>query len=130
MAGKAQPGLGPDSSQRTYFILSGPRDMWEWRQSGAYFLSRATLQCRVDAYISDILPGGSLWSAVPLTAKNARELRERSVCFDRYFEDAIIPREDGTGARFIPSRELQAAYPDDLEYGARWTASELEKAGA
>ncbi|KAH9857993.1 hypothetical protein C2E23DRAFT_157758 [Lenzites betulinus] len=107
MAGKAQPGLGPDSSQRTYFILSGPRDMWEWRQSG-----------------------GSLWSAVPLTAKNARELRERSVCFDRYFEDAIIPREDGTGARFIPSRELQAAYPDDLEYGARWTASELEKAGA
>ncbi|KAI0830505.1 hypothetical protein BC628DRAFT_1313032 [Trametes gibbosa] len=68
------------------------------------------------------------WVA-PLTVEDARELRRAAAYFDQYFEDVIIPCEDGTGGRFIPSKELQAAYPDDLDIGARWTTKELEKAG-
>ncbi|KAI0361412.1 hypothetical protein OH77DRAFT_1492469 [Trametes cingulata] len=63
-----------------------------------------------------------------LTAETARRLRDDAPCFDQYFEDAVIPREDGIGGRLIPSIELQRAYPDDLEYGARWTERELEQA--
>lgn len=65
----------------------------------------------------------------PLTAEDARRLRRETVNFDQYFEDAVIPREDGLGGRLVPSLEMQTAYPDDLEYGARWTAQVLEEAG-
>ncbi|KAI0375196.1 hypothetical protein BV20DRAFT_933736 [Pilatotrama ljubarskyi] len=66
----------------------------------------------------------------PLTVEGARRLRAELSCFDQYFEDVAIPREDGVGGRLIPSVELQTAYPDDLEYGARWTEQELERAGS
>ncbi|CDO72970.1 hypothetical protein BN946_scf185007.g24 [Trametes cinnabarina] len=61
-----------------------------------------------------------------LTAEIAHRLRRSLLCFDRYFEDVIIPREDGIGGRFVPSVELQTAHPDDLDYGAQWTEEQLE----
>ncbi|KAI8990459.1 Transglutaminase-like superfamily-domain-containing protein [Trametes punicea] len=63
----------------------------------------------------------------PLTAATARRLRRYPDFFDRYFEDAVIPRADGMGGRFIPSLERQRSHPHDLDYGARWTKRLLEQ---
>ncbi|KAI0652043.1 hypothetical protein C8Q79DRAFT_898083 [Trametes meyenii] len=63
---------------------------------------------------------------MPLTPQAARRFREDLSLFDQYVEDVVIPREDGIGGRFVPSLELQAAYPDDMEYGERWTNMQLE----
>ena len=45
--------------------------------------------------------------------------------FERFFEDAYIPRDDGVGGRLIPVLELQLQYPDDLQAGLRWTEQQL-----
>ncbi|KAI0673329.1 hypothetical protein C8Q78DRAFT_1067685 [Trametes maxima] len=60
-----------------------------------------------------------------LTPLAARSFRQALIPFDRYVEDAAIPRGDGLGGRFVPTLELQAEYPDDLEYGERWTDIQL-----
>ncbi|KAI9065934.1 hypothetical protein FKP32DRAFT_1590259 [Trametes sanguinea] len=63
-----------------------------------------------------------------LTPERVRKLRRSLLCFDRAFEEAVIPREDGIGGRLVPSIELQAEHPDDLEYAARWTDAQLRDA--
>ncbi|KAI0778376.1 hypothetical protein BD413DRAFT_704866, partial [Trametes elegans] len=65
----------------------------------------------------------------PVTAETVRQLRRECSCFDQYFEDVVIPNEEGLGGRLVPSEELQVTYPNDLEYGARWTEQQLAQAG-
>ncbi|PIL31755.1 hypothetical protein GSI_06459 [Ganoderma sinense ZZ0214-1] len=68
---------------------------------------------------------GGRWAPVPVTYAKLRWLRRQIYMFERFFEDAHVPRDDGVGSRLIPILELQEQYPDDLEEGARWTEQQL-----
>ena len=56
-----------------------------------------------------------------LTRANACQFRERIYMFDRFFEDAYVPENDGPGGRLIAACELRDEYPDDLVAGAKWS---------
>ena len=65
------------------------------------------------------------WVPVPVRPTKLRWLREHIYMFERFFENAHVPRDDGVGARLIPILDLQEQYPDDLEAGVRWTEQQL-----
>ncbi|KAI0756812.1 hypothetical protein C8Q80DRAFT_57509 [Daedaleopsis nitida] len=61
-----------------------------------------------------------------LTPSKLIWLRKHIYQFERFFEDAYIPREDGLGGRLIPTAELRVQYPDDLEAGTQWSEEQLK----
>ncbi|KAI1789814.1 Transglutaminase-like superfamily-domain-containing protein [Ganoderma leucocontextum] len=68
---------------------------------------------------------GGRWASVAVTSTKLRWLRKHIYMFERFFEDAHVPRDDGVGGRLIPTLELQQQYPDDLEAGVHWTEHNL-----